>query len=166
LSDHRLELQRHAARVLAPDEHVLAAVRAMPVGLYGGSMGIYSGAVVGAVVRSVAVSQAVKRAALSRFPLAGRMVIAMSDRRILIWQTRSFVHGAIGRLLGQIPLSRLSTVEVETVAGRSRLIFVFRDARAVTIEADTRDDPQRFVEAYRRWIAPQPSSGPSTVLPA
>jgi hypothetical protein len=160
----------------------------MPMGLYGGSMVIYSGAIVGAVVQTVAVSQAVKRARLSRFPLAGRMMIGLSARRILVWRAGGFVAGSISRFVGHVPLSRISRIELESVACRSKLTFVLRDARPVTIEADTRDDPHRFVEAFYRGVAggvseeilqardaqsaragqrfTQPSSGPSPVLPA
>jgi hypothetical protein len=135
----------------------------MPVALYGASMRMYAGSVMGAVVQSVAVSRAVRRAAQSRFPLAGRMAIGMSDRRILVWRTGGLLGGSITRLVGQVPLSRISGIEVEFVAGRSKLTFVLRDARAVTVEAC--DDPQRFVEVYRRSGPLQPSWGPSTAAP-
>jgi hypothetical protein len=144
----------------------------MPLGPYGGSLAIFSGSVVGTLVHSASVSRSVKKARLSRFPLAGRMVVGMSDRRILVWQAGGFLGGAITSFLGHVPLSRISKVERESLAGRSKITFILRDARAVTVEADIRDDPQRFVEVFHRSMAApfvprsQPSSGPSSFSPA
>ncbi|HEV8419907.1 MAG TPA: hypothetical protein VGR13_00985 [Actinomycetota bacterium] len=170
-----MELPRHAVSVLAPGEHLLAAVRAMPVGLFGGSMGVFAGAAMGAVIQSIAISRSVKRAALSRFPLAGRMVVAITDRRILIWQMGGLLGGTITRLLGQVPLGRISRLELESVPGRNKLVFVLRDAPVVTVEADKRDASDRFVEAFRRSVAgdgvatpPAPGAlyGPASPVPA
>lgn len=158
MSDPRVGLQRHAASVLAPGEPLLASVRAMPVGPFGGSMGVFAGAAMGAVVQSIATSRSVKQAALSRFPLAGRMVVAISDRRILIWQTGGFLGGTITKFLGQIPLGRISRIDAESAPGRSMLTFVLSDAPPVTMEADKRDGTERFVEAFRTRKAGAPSS--------
>jgi hypothetical protein len=156
LSYYRVELPRHAAGVLAPGELLLASARAMPVGPFGGSMGVFAGAAMGAVIQSIAISRSVKRAALSRFPLAGRMVVAISDRRILIWRMGGLLGGTITTLLGHVPLSRIARVELESVPGRSKLMFVLRDAPVVTIEADKRDAPDRFVEAFRQSVGGVP----------
>ncbi len=154
MSDHRQKVERHAASVLAPDERLLASVRAMPVGPFGGSMGIFAGAVVGAVIQAVAVSRSVKRARLSGFPIAGRMAVAITDRRILVWQRGGVLGGTITKLIGEVPLTRIAGIEVEPVPGRSKLTFVFRDARKVTVEADKRDSPDRFAEVIRPSSAP------------
>lgn len=150
---------------MASGERLLASVRAMPMGLYGGSMGIYAGSVMGAVIQSVAVSRAVRSAALSRFPLAGRMVIGLTDRRLLVWRTGGLIGASITRLVGQVPVSRLSRIDLGSVAGRSTLTFVPRDARPVTVEADIRDHPRRFAEAFRPLAPAQPPSEPSAVPP-
>jgi hypothetical protein len=139
--------------VLVPGETLLASVRATPVGPFGGSMGIFAGAVVGAVVQSIAVSRSVKQASLSRFPLAGRMVIAITDRRLLVWQLGGLLGGSITRFLGPVPLGRIGRVELDSVPGRSMLTFVMRDAPPVGVETDKRDTPQGFVQAFHRSSA-------------
>jgi hypothetical protein len=148
LSDYRLDLERHAARVLAPGERLLEVVRAMPVGPFGGSLGIFSGAVVGAIVHSVAVSRSVDKAALSRFPLAGRMIIGLTDRRVLVWTRGGAMGNTVAELLGEIPLWRIAGVSAERIPGRCKLTFVLRDARPVTVETDKRDASERFAEAF------------------
>ena len=125
----------------------------MPVGPYGGSLGIFSGAVVGAIVQSVAISRSVRKALLSRFPMSGRMVIAITERRVLVWSRGGFTGNTVTQLVGQVPLSRLSGVMIERVPGRSKMTFCFRDARAVTVEADKRDEPDRFAEGLSRFLA-------------
>jgi hypothetical protein len=152
VSDYRRELAQHAARVLAPGERLLASVRAMPVGPFGGSMGIFAGAVVGAIIQSIAISRSVKRARLSGFPIAGRMAVGITDRRILVWQRGGPLGGSIKRFIGDVPITRISRIDVEPVPGRSKLAFVFRDAQAVTVEADKRDSPDRFAEAFHRHV--------------
>jgi hypothetical protein len=150
LSDYKLEFERHASRALAPGERLLEAVRAMPVGPFGGSLGIFSGAVVGAVVHSVAVSRSVKKAAISRFPAAGRMVIGLTDHRVLVWKRGGAMGKTVTELVGEIPLWRITSVSVDRIPGRCKLTFVLRDAHAVTVETDRRDASERFVEAFNR----------------
>ena len=163
MSDYAQELERHVARVLVPGERPLASVRAMPVGPFGGSMGIFAGAVEGAVVQAVAISRSVKRARLSRFPIAGRMAVAITDRRILVWQRGGVLGTTITKLIGEVPLTRIDRIEVERVPGRSKLTFVFRDAQKVTVEADKRDSPERFAELFHRFVA---GGVPASAAPA
>jgi hypothetical protein len=153
LSDYRPELPPHATRVLVPGERLLAAVRAMPVGPFGRSLGIFGGAVVGALVHSVAVSRSVKRAALSRFPMAGRMVIGITDHRVLVWRRGGLLGNRTTRPVGEVSLTRIAKIDVEPVQGRSKLVFTFRDARPVAVEADKRDAPERFAQAYQHYVA-------------
>lgn len=152
MSEHGQELARQAASVLAPGERLLASVRAMPVGPFGGSMGIFAGAVVGAIIQSIAISRSVKRARLSGFPITGRMAVGITDRRILLWQRGGFVGGTIKKFIGDVPITRISRIDVEAIAGRSKMTFVFRDAQPVTVEADKRDSPDRFAEAFYRYV--------------
>jgi hypothetical protein len=165
LPDYRLELGRHAASVLAPGERLLAAVRAMPVGPYGGSLGIFSGAVVGAIVQSVAISRSVKKALLSRFPMSGRMVIGITERRVLVWDRGGLIGRTTTKLVGHVPLSRLSGASIEQLRGRHKLTFWLRDAQAVTVEADGRDQPDRFAESLCRSLA-ESDSRPEFAAPA
>jgi hypothetical protein len=160
LPDFKIELERHAASVLAPEEQLLAAIRAMPIGLFGGSLGIFTGAAVGAIVQSVAISRSVKKAMLSWFPLAGRMVIGITERRILVW-SRGGTMGGITRFVGEVPLGRLLGVTAEPVPGRSKLTFLLRDAQAVVVEADRRDEPERFAQITRHL-----ASGGTLIPPA
>lgn len=152
MADQRLELGRHAVGVLAPGEHLLAAVRAMPVGPYGGSLGIFSGALVGAIVQSVAISRSVKKALLSRFPMSGRMVIGITERRILVWSRGGLFGTTVTNLVGQVPLTRLSGAAIERVPGRAKMTFWLRDAQAVIVEVDKRDEPERFAEVINRHV--------------
>jgi hypothetical protein len=160
LPDFKIELERHAAGVLAPDEHLLAAIRAMPIGLFGGSLGIFAGAAVGVIVQSVAISRSVKKARLSWFPLAGRMVIGITEHRILIW-SRGGTMGGITGFMGEVPIGRVWGITAEPVPGRVKLTFVLRDAQAVVVEADRRDEPDRFAE-----IAHELASGGGITSPA
>lgn len=116
-------------------------------------MGIFGGAVVGTIVHSVAVSRSVKKASLSRFPLAGRMAIGITNSRILVWQRAGLLGNTVKTLVGEVPLGRLSGVEVEPIPGRVKLTFVLRDARPVMVEADKRDAPERLVEAFDLYAA-------------
>jgi hypothetical protein len=122
----------------------------MPVGPFGGSLVIFSGAVVGAVVHSVAVSRSVKKAAISRFPVAGRMVIGLTDHRVLVWKRGGAKGNTVTELVGEIPLWRIAGVSVDRISGRCKLTFVLRDAHPVTVETDSRDASERFVEAFNR----------------
>jgi hypothetical protein len=167
LSDYRLELERHASRVVAPGERLLEAVRAMPVGPFGGSLGIFSGAVVGAVVHSVSVSRSVKKAAISRFPMAGRMVIGLTDHRVLVWRRGGPRANTVTELLGEIPLWRIASVSVDRIPGRCKLTFVLRDAHPVIVETDKRDASERFVDAFAQCAAAevtQPSLHPAAAI--
>jgi ribosomal protein L40E len=165
LPDFELDLERHAAGVLAPGEHLLAAVRAMPIGPFGGSLGIFAGAAVGAIVQSVAISRSVKRALLSGFPLAGRMAIGITERRILVWNRGGLMGGQITKLLGEVPVTRLSGITIEPVPGRTKLTFSLRDAQEVTVEADRRDRPERFTEVTRRYNSGDVAASPAPVPP-
>jgi hypothetical protein len=167
LSDFSLDLDRHAARFLAPGERLLEAVRAMPVGPFGGSLGVFSGAVVGAVVHSVSVSRSVKKAAISRFPMAGRMVIGLTDHRVLVWRRAGARGNTVTELLGEIPLWRIASLAADRIPGRCMLTFVFRDAHPVIVETDKRDASERFVDAFAQCAAAeiaQPSLQPAAAV--
>lgn len=168
MSDYRQDLQQHAASVLAPGERLLASVRAMPVGPFGGSMGIFAGAAVGALIQAVAISRSVKKARLSGFPIAGRMAIGLTDRRVVVWQRGGFLGGAITKLVGDVPLTRIARIDGEPVPGRSKLTFVLRDARAVTVEADKRDAPHLLAESFNQSAFPGqfPTAVPAPPPPA
>jgi hypothetical protein len=134
------EAERAAGTSLAPGERVLACVRAQP-------RGAAFSAVAGLVVHSLVLRRRRAEAEASRFPVARSMLIALTDRRLLIWR-RSGLAGRSGVLLGEVLLTRVAHVSVEGRVGSHTLTFHLVDAPAVTVEVLRRDQPERLAGAF------------------
>src|SRR2546423_15674310 len=103
------QLEPHTSEVLAPGEHLVAATRALSVGAFEGRLGILGELLTGAIMQSLLTGESVRRAHRAGFPAAPRMVIAMTDRRLLVWRAAFFSHKPV-RFLGDVPLHRLTAI--------------------------------------------------------
>src|SRR5947209_13675740 len=99
------ELEAHTSEVLAPGERLVAATRALAVGAFEGRLGIFGELLTGALMQSLLTGESVRRAHRAGFPAAPRMVIGMTDRRLLVWKATLFTHKPV-RFLGDISLER------------------------------------------------------------
>src|SRR2546425_1687517 len=143
------QLEQQASQVLASGEHLVAAARALAVGAFEGRLGVFGELLTGAVMQSLMTGESVRRAHRAQFPAAARMVIGMTDRRLLVWKAALMSHRPV-RLLGEIPLARVASVSVQPVVDRRRVTFAFVDAPPVSVPAYKRDHPERFAENFRR----------------
>jgi hypothetical protein len=134
------EAERAAGTGLAPGERVLACVRAQP-------RGAALSAVAGLVVHSLVLRRRRVEAEASGFPVARSMLIALTDRRLLIWR-RSGLGRRGGTLLGEVLLTRVAHVSIEGRVGSHNLTFHLVDAPAVTVEVLRRDQPERLAGAF------------------
>jgi hypothetical protein len=79
VADHRARLQRDGRRVLQPGERVLATVRAATEGSVVGALG-------GALVLLVLAADQRRSAEAEGFPASMNMVLAVTDRRLLVFR--------------------------------------------------------------------------------
>ena len=149
------QLEAHTSEVLAPGEHLVAATRALAVGAFEGRLGIIGELLTGAVMQSLLTGESVRRAHRAGFPAAPRMVIGMTERRLLVWKAALFSHKVI-RFLGDVPLERVSSVSVQPAVDRRRVTFGFADAAPVSVTAYKRDRPERLAENFQRPLAAAP----------
>src|SRR5438093_6619523 len=166
------ELEALTSEVLAPGERLVAATRALAVGALEGRLGIFGELLTGALMQSLMTGESVRRAHRAQFPAAPRMVIGMTDRRLLVWKAATMSHKPV-RLLGEIPLERVASVSVQPAVDRRRVTFAFVDAPPVSVTAYKRDHPERFAETFRRRydppsvsVAPPADPFPETLAPA
>jgi len=145
------QLEKVANEVLAPGEHLVAAARALAVGAFEGRLGIFGELLTGAVMQSLLTGESVRRAHRAQFPAAPRMVIGVTDRRILVWKAALFSHKPV-RFLGEVSLERLASVSVQPAVDRRRLTFGFVDASPVTVTVYKRDEPERFSEYFHQRV--------------
>ena len=143
------QLEPHTSEVLAPGEHVVAATRALAVGAFEGRLGIVGELLTGALMQSLLTGESVRRAHRAGFPAAPRMVIGLTERRLLVWRAALFSHKPV-RFLGDVPLERVSSVSVQPAVDRRRVTFGFADAAPVSVTAYKRDHPERFAENFQR----------------
>jgi hypothetical protein len=129
---------------LGPDERFLAVVRATP----GTSVAWLA---LGLLVRAIMNSAWTQRVAQSGFPGAESMLVALTDRRVVVFRRADFT-GRVRNALGSFPLERLRDVRVE----KKRLHFDFRDAAPVVVNVGRGDDPRSFAEHARTAIAQRP----------
>lgn len=149
------QLEAHTREVLAPGEHLVAATRALAVGAFEGRLGIIGELLTGAVMQSLLTGESVRRAHRAGFPAAPRMVIGMTDRRLLVWKAALFSHKPV-RFLGDVPLERVGSVSVQPAIDRRRVTFGFVDAAPVSVTAYRRDQPERFAENFHRRLVAAP----------
>src|SRR5438128_1203132 len=149
------ELEAHTSEVLAPGERLVAATRALAVGAFEGRLGIFGELLTGAVMQSLLTGESVRRAHRAGFPAAPRMVIGLTERRLLVWKAALFSHKPV-RFLGDVPLERVSSVSVQPAVDRRRMTFGFGDAAPVSVTAYKRDHPERFAENFKRPLVAEP----------
>jgi hypothetical protein len=151
MADYRSAIQRRCQAVLQPGERVLATVRAAAevstMGLLGG------------IPALLALSIDARREAEARgFPAATRMVLAATDRRLLVLPLKVRRPKV---LRGAMPLEALKTVTVELRGLNPRLRFVMASGAEVTFTTYRLDHPDEFVRvlntARERWTPPVPT---------
>jgi hypothetical protein len=64
-----------------------------------------------------------RRATTSRFPLAPRMIVALTDTRLLVWQARW--RWRVGAFLGYVTLDRVVQADAPTVGAGWRTVRIF-----------------------------------------
>ena len=133
----------------------MAATRALAVGAFGGRLGIIGELLTGAVMQSLLTGESVRRAHRAGFPAAPRMVIGLTERRLLVWRAALFSHKPV-RFLGDVPLERVSSVSVQPAVDRRRVTFGFADAAPVSVTAYKRDHPERLAENFQRPLVAAP----------
>ena len=160
MTDFRANVQRAASGVLEPGEPVLATVRAMTE-----HVGV---AALGGLLLILALS--VEKRNLARdhgFPAATNMLLAASDRRVLVLRRGSF--NRTGRFLGDIQFGRLRRVSVDRQGLNKGLRFVFDTGANVAFTTYRTDHPDQFTETLNRAIearlALSPTPPPPPVIP-
>jgi hypothetical protein len=120
--------QALAAAELQPGERLLALVPAITPPPDHGSGGLVLPGLVPLVPLIMALQRAAwrkhTRAAATRsvFPLAPRMIIGMTDRRLVIWAARRRWH--IGASLGSVWLDRIIAADAPTVGAGWRSVII------------------------------------------
>jgi len=64
-----------------------------------------------------------RTAASSRFPLAPRMIVGLTDRRLLMWEARR--RWRVGEFLGYVTLDRVVQADAPTVGAGWRTVRIF-----------------------------------------
>jgi len=143
VADQRARIQREASAVLQPGEPILAAVRAttqhVGVGALGGLL----------MVLALSVEQR-NIARDSGFPAATNMLLAATDRRLLVFRRGSFSRS--GRFLADIQFGRLRRVSMDGQGLNKGLRFVFDTGASVAFTTYRTDHPDRFIETVNRAI--------------
>ncbi len=161
MADHRAKIERAARGILHPAEQVLATVRAVPktspVGLLGG-----------VVVQAVLVSEERRRVEELGFPASSSMVLAVTNRRLLVFRTPSL--GASAKFKGEVPYGRLRGVEVDRRGLNASLRFFLEPRGEVSFTTYRRDHLEAFVDAltrsHRAWSTTAVPAAPTPSIPA
>ena len=156
----------HAGRdVIQPGEPVLATVRAATEGSPLGALG-------GVLLLTVLAADARSDAEAKGFPASMNMILAVTDRRLLVFRRRLFGRTGSRSFRGHVPLEWLSGVTLERRGLSPRLRFALTSGVEVTFTTYRVDRPNVFVEtvdqARQAWshIAPPiPPSAPPVVPP-
>lgn len=139
------DLTAELAGVSQPGEHLLASTwanvqpPAARVGRYLGIIGAYT------ISRPIGRRAALAVSSASRVPLDVGMVLALTNRRLLVWSGNVF-YGKLGAFLGDVPRSRLTGMEAVADGRQQSLRLVLADAPAVTVGTPT--DPEDLVAAF------------------
>lgn len=143
-----LENAQAAAKLVADDEDVVAAIR---VQSRGQAMGVALGGVAGAGVARLVRRRADAKAAAAAhesFPLTGALVVAATRSRLLVWE-QGGLAGKPKAFLGDVALERVQRIETAKSAigpGNLALVIQLEDVAAVKLEGSRRAVRQ-FVEA-------------------
>jgi hypothetical protein len=155
LADYRAKIGKSRS-VLQSGEPVLATVRAAvegsPLGVLGGIPALLA---VSSVERSHAVAQG--------FPASRQMVLAVTDRRLLVFRTRSLRRRLEFR--GEVPFEALHAVSLHP--GLSpRLRFVLSSGAELTFTTYRLDHPNEFIRVLNRARQDRTPAAPGIPKPA
>jgi len=136
VADYRAQIQRKNRAVLQPGERVLATARAAvegpPLALLGGA----------ALMLALSSDRRIQAEAKG-FPAAMNMLLAVTDRRLLVFR-RLFLRRSHG-FRGELPFEALHSSTVERRGMSPRLRFVLASGAEFTFTAYRLDHPDEFV---------------------
>jgi len=139
VADHRARIQRAGRGLLQPGEPVLASVRAAAEGSPLGALG-------GLVVLIALAADQRSRAEDQGFPASMQMVLAVTDRRLVVFRKSLFPL----RFRGELPLEAIQAVSVERRGMSPRLRFVLSSRAELTFTTYRLDHPDEFVRAFEQ----------------
>lgn len=158
------KLAEPARNALGEGASMLAAVRAMADGvqsaqLSGGAAGAMAGVSgipsIGTSSAGNKMKSAQTKAEALAFPHSPFMAIALTDRRLLVWE-RGKLFRTLKGLLGDFPVDRIRKVTAVDNKGLGwRITFHLDNNKTVKVDANKRDDPKRFVEQLKALIGKQ-----------
>jgi hypothetical protein len=136
LADYRAKIQRKHQAVLQPGERVLATARAAAEGSPLAALG-------GLTTLLVVSAEARSQANAQGFPASMQMLLAVTDRRLLVFRTSALLrrHG----LRGEVPFEALRDVSLERRGLSPRLRFVLLSGAVITFTTYRLDHPDEFV---------------------
>jgi len=140
VTDHRARIQGAASAVLEPGEPVLAATRAATEG---SALGILGGV---ALILALSAEHR-SRANAQGFPASMNMILAVTDRRLLVFQARSLRRA---RFRGEVAFDQLRDISVQRRGLSPRLRFELASGAEVRFTTYRTDHPEAFAEAANR----------------
>jgi hypothetical protein len=156
LADYRAKIQRKNQAVLQPGERVLATARAAaegsPLAALGGLTALL---VVSAHSRSQANAQG--------FPASMQMLLAATDRRLLVFRTSTLLRRH--KLRGEVPFEALRDVSLERRGLSPRLRFVLASGADLSFTTYRLDHPDEFVRVLNEVRAAHVVAAPPVHSP-
>jgi hypothetical protein len=136
MADYRAKIQRKNKPLLEPGERVLATVRAAiegpPLAMLGGA----------ALVLALSADARIDAEAKG-FPAAINMLLAVTDRRLLVFR-RLFLRRSHG-FRGQLAFEALGSANLERRGMSPRLHFVLASGAELTFTTYRLDHPDEFI---------------------
>jgi hypothetical protein len=143
--------------VLQPGERVLAAVRAVPEGSALGALG-------GLITVLVLASERRREAEASGFPASRSMLLAVTDRRVLVFRNSVFHRLLIFR--GEVPFESLQRATVDRRGLNLELRFLMSSRAQVCFTTYRLDHPQEFTQVLNRALQERAHLLPVAARPA
>jgi len=110
--------------------------------------------VIGGIPAILASSAAQKRRVVAQgFPASGQMVLAVTDRRLLVFQMPVFHQRP--KLQGEVPFESLRAVSLDRAGLSPKLRFVLASGAEVTFATYRLDRPEEFVRVLDRAFQTQ-----------
>jgi len=157
LADYRAKIQRQGQAVLQTGESILATARAAVDGS--------PFAILGGLPAVLALSLSERSDARAKgFPASGQMVLAVSDRRLLVFELPVFRRPP--KFRGEVPFEALENVSLRGGLN-PRFRFVLASGAEVTFTTYRLDHPEEFTRVLNRArqtraAAPSVAQSPST----
>jgi hypothetical protein len=143
VAEHRARVERVAGKLVEPGESVLAAIRAASEGSALGAVGGIP------LLLLLAADQRAENKTLG-FPSATNMVLAATDRRLLVFRNAIFNRALT--YLGDVPFEAVQAVTIERRPRGPRLRFEMTSRAHVEFTAYRLDRPEGFVRTVNQAI--------------